>query len=250
MIPAMPGAAAVGLLLLWLAALVAAGLLLWWGWRLWQARRGQPRPPLRIWQWLLAVLLSILPISTLLGLAQMAWNDHRQEQQLTEQERLTHLTLAQPVVWGDITLPAGSHIQRDMPEGGAERADGLPDLRGLQEVRFPHPVPLGEIWVNALSVYNQVLLELAEPYGFTAPSQQTIRCAAGNMVQLAASEQPRSFDATVFPKRLNGLVLADWVFDACFITSPISVRHWQDGRLIWAAEPIYESAESERSGAQ
>jgi hypothetical protein len=53
--------------------MAGTGLLLWWGWRLWHLRRGRPRPPLRIWQWVLAVWLSILLFSTLLGLAQIVW---------------------------------------------------------------------------------------------------------------------------------------------------------------------------------
>lgn len=58
MIPAMPGAAAVGFLLMLLAALSAAGLLFRCGWRLLRLRRGQLGPPLCIWQCGVAVLLS------------------------------------------------------------------------------------------------------------------------------------------------------------------------------------------------
>jgi hypothetical protein len=74
-------------------------------------RRGQPGLPLRIWQWVVAVLLSI---STLLGPAQIAWINQRQVQQMAEQEQLTHITLVQSVVRDDVTLSAGSHIRRDM----------------------------------------------------------------------------------------------------------------------------------------
>ncbi|BDR07525.1 hypothetical protein CTR2_R08630 [Comamonas thiooxydans] len=74
-------------------------------------RRGQPGLPLRIWQWVVAVSL---PISTLLGSAQIAWIDQRQAQQMVKQELPTHITLLQSVVRGDIALYAGSHIRRDM----------------------------------------------------------------------------------------------------------------------------------------
>jgi len=74
-------------------------------------RRGQPGLPLRIWQWVVAVSLSI---STLLGSAQIAWIDQRQAQQMAEQELPTHITLVQSVVRDDVTLSAGSHIRRDM----------------------------------------------------------------------------------------------------------------------------------------
>ena len=39
---------------------------------------------------------------------------------MAEQEQLTHITLVQSAVRGGIILSAGSHIQRDMPEGAAE----------------------------------------------------------------------------------------------------------------------------------
>lgn len=244
LIAPMSGAVPVGVLLMPLSFMAGTGLLLWWGWRLWHLRRGQPRPPLRIWQWVLAVWLSILLFSTLLGLVQMVWSDHCQAQQLSRLQRLTHITLERPMAWGDITLPAGSHIQRDMPQGSADGTDGQPDLRGLQEIRFPHPVPLGDIWVNALSVHHQVLLELALPHSFTGPVPRTVRCEPGNMLQLSPVERPTSFDRNLFPRRLNGLVLADWVFDACFVTTPIGVRYWKGGRLVWAVEPLYEPAET------
>ena len=72
MIPAVPGAAVAGLFLLLLALLLAVGLLGWWGWRLWHERRGTPRPPLAGWKWIVAVVLSVLPISTGVMLVQMA----------------------------------------------------------------------------------------------------------------------------------------------------------------------------------
>ena len=72
MIPGAGGAAAVGLLLMLLGALIGGALLLWWGWRLWNKRRGTPRPPLRGWQWVLAIVLSVFPIFTALMLAQSA----------------------------------------------------------------------------------------------------------------------------------------------------------------------------------
>lgn len=238
MIPAVPGAALVGLLLTLLAALLAVVLLGWWGWRLWHAGRGRPRPALRLWQWVLAILLSVVPVSTLVGLAQMGWNDWRQDRQIAEQERLMHITLSRPVVWGDITLPAGSHVLRDLPEGDVERADGQPDLRALQDIRFPVPVEVGGLWVNALSLTGQLVLELARPHRFVAHEGQPAQdCAAGDMVQFNARKERGLF---VIPKKAQMLTLAEWVFDTCFQAQPIALRYWKGGRLVWADTPAYE----------
>jgi membrane protein implicated in regulation of membrane protease activity len=239
MIPAVPGAALAGWLLLMLSFVVGGCLLLWWGTRAWSARRGRPRPPLRTWQWIAAMALSVLPIFTAVGLAQIAWQDYRQEQFRAGEERLRHITLAQPVAWGDITLPAGSHLQRDLPQGPVEEADGLPDLRGLREVRFPHPVRIGAMWVGAMGVSGQVALELARPHRFAAqdgkPAQE---CEAG-LVALFNARRPPPLDAP-FPPLLDGLVMADWVFDTCFDGgTSMSVRYWKGGQLVWADAPDY-----------
>lgn len=239
MIPAVPGAAVVGWLLLVLSLAVGASLLVWWGWRAWRAQSGRPRPPLRRWQWAGAVLLSVLPVSTAVGLAQIAWQDHRQEQHRAAQERLMFFTLERPVAWGDVTLPAGSHVQRDLPQDEAGNADGPPDLRGLREVRFPHPVRIGAMWVGAMSVYGQVALELARPHRFAAhggkPAQE---CEAG-LAALFNARRPPSPDEP-FPPQHDGLAMGDWVFETCFDAGTgMSVRYWKDGQLVWADAPDY-----------
>ncbi|MEX8192005.1 hypothetical protein [Comamonas guangdongensis] len=35
------------------------------------------------------------------------------------------------------------------------------------------------------------------------------------------------------------LLMADWVFDGCFEGSPIALRHWRSGELVWAEAPDY-----------
>jgi hypothetical protein len=237
MIPAVPGAAFVGWLLLVLGLVVGGCLLLWWGRRAWSARHGRPRPPLRTWQRVAAVLLSVLPISTALGLAQVAWQDYRQEQFRAGEERFRHITLVRPVTWGDITLPAGSHVQRDLPDAPVENEDDPPDLRGLRAVRFPHPVRLGTMWVGAMSISGQLVLELARPHRFAARNGRPAEdCEAGLAAQFNAREpQPLGEQ---FPAPLDGLALADWVFDTCFDGgASMSVRYWKDGELVRADAP-------------
>ena len=242
MIPAVPGAAYAVILILSLAALVALGLLGWWGWRWWCASRGRPCPPLKIWQWVLAVLLSILPIFALVTTAEMLWSSHLQDEQLAEQDRLMHITLKQAVAWGDITLPAGSHLQRDMPEGGVERADGTPDLRGLNDIRFPRPVQVDGIWINALSVGGELVLELDRPHQFAAQNAKPAEsCERGTMAQFRHRNNPRD----ALPnweqfQRPQTLVLADWVFETCYLARPIALRYWRDGELVWTGEPDYQ----------
>ena len=238
MIPGAGGAAAAGSLLMVLAALLGAFLLSWWGLRLWHARRGTPRPPLAVWQWIAAVVLSVLPISIGVMLVQMELSQRYGDAQIAEQERLMHITLTRAVVWGDITLPAGSHVYRDMPEGGVERADGQPDLRTVQDIRFPVPVEVGGLWVNALSLTSQLTLELSRPQQFAAHKGRPAEdCAAGYMVQFNAWQERDPF---IIPEKAQTLALADWVLDTCYQTHPISVRYWKDGQLVWADVPEYE----------
>lgn len=239
MIPGAGGAAAAGFLLIVLAALSGVFLLSWWGWRLWHVRRGRPRPPLAMWQWTVAVILSVLPISTGVMLVQMGLSQRHGDAQMAEQERLMNITLSRPVVWGDITVPAGSHVHRDMPEGGVERADGQPDLRAVQDIRFPVSVEVGGLWANALSLTGQLTLELSRPYQFAAREGRPAEdCAAGTMVQFNARQEPDPF---AIPEKAQTLVLADWVLDTCYQTHPISVRYWKDGQLVWADVPEYET---------
>lgn len=247
MIPGAGGAAAAGVLLMALAVLLALLLLGWWGWRLWHERRGQPRPPLRWWQWVMAVVLSVQPISTAVMLVELELSRRHGDAQLAKQQRLTHLTLQQPVVWGEITLPAGSHIERDIPEGGMERPDerldGPPDLSALRNVRFPEPLQVGGLWVNALSVYNQLVLELARPHHLAArPGKPAEDCPAGYMLQYGNRQKLAEQDMyrMAIPVQVSKLVMADWVADTCYQTHPIQLRYWQSGQLVWAAVPEYE----------
>ena len=242
MIPAVPGAAFAAILILSLAALVALGLLGWWGWRRRCASRGRPRPPLEIWQWVLAVLLSILPIFALVTTAEMLWNHHQSELQQAEQDRMMNITLSQDVAWGDITLPAGSHLQRDMPEGGVEHADGTPDLRDLNDIRFPRPVSVSGIWINALSMGGQLVLELDRPHQFAAQNGKPAEnCERGTMAQFRhRSNDPDAMINWEKYRRPQTLVLADWVFETCYLSKPIALRYWRDGELVWTGEPDYQ----------
>ena len=241
MIPAVPGAAFAAILILSLAALVALGLLRWWGWRRRCASRGRPRPPLTIWQWVLAALLSILPIFALVTTAEMLWNHHQSELQQAEQDRMMNITLSQNVVWGDITLPAGSHLQRDMPEGGVEHADGTPDLRDLNDIRFPRPVSVSGIWINALSMGGQLVLELDRPHQFAAQNGKPAEnCERGTMAQFRhRSNDPDAMINWEKYRRPQTLVLADWVFETCYLSKPIALRYWREGELVWADKPDY-----------
>ena len=244
MIPSIPGAAVLAYLLIALAAVVGAGLLAWWAWRLWSAHKGRPRPPMQIWQWVIAIVLSLIPVSTAVMMAELALRNHESDKQIAEQERLMHITLTAPVAWGDITLPAGSHVERDMPEGGVERPDGTPDLRGLRDVRFAQPVPVGGMRVNALSIYNQLVFELAQPQRFAAKAGKPAEnCPAGYMAQFNVRGPERSLNESLLPRSMDALQLEEWEFDSCYQAKPISVRYWKNGVLDWAEEPVYRSAQ-------
>lgn len=237
MIPGASGAAAAGILLVVFCALLGAGLLAWWAWRQAHAWRGTPRPALRAWQWVLAVVLSVPPIATGVGLGLMALQNMFRAQHELAQERWRHLTLAQPQAWGDVPLPAGSHVERSLPAPWlvvdtsipAERPDGSPDLDYLSAVRFAQPVQIGPLWVRALSVYPP-LMELDRPY---APGGA--HCQAGALVQWQARE-PATLDAMHANPKPGPLRLADWQVEDCFLgdPDPIRLRYWKGAQLVWA----------------
>lgn len=236
MIPGAGGAAAAGNLLILLGILLGVLLLSWWGWRWWNAHRGTPRPPLRAWQWIAAVLLSVLPIFTAVMWVEWMISDHLRERQQVQQDRLRFFTLPQEVNWGDTVLPAGSHVQRELlddlelPKGDAS------DLRTMTDIRFTQAVTLGDMSVNALGWNgNWLLLELAKPHRF---AQQD--CPAGYAVQLKGLKPRIVLQDVPFPVyEAQPLHMADWQFDSCFNSRVIMMRYWKGEELVSLDPPDY-----------
>lgn len=239
MIPNVAGAALVGVLMFVLSAMIAFGLLAWWGWRFSRAARGTPLPPLGIGAWLLAVVLSLLPIFTAVSWLQLWWSDQRTERSRAEQDVWGHLTLRQPTHWGAMVLPAGSHVEREQPAPWlvvdtsipGELPDGSPDLRYLSAVRFPQAQQVGAMWVHALSVYPP-MLELARAYPAGGPD-----CQAGAMALFEAKDaatMPAIFDSAVPPP----LDWTQWQGPSCFLGESIRLRYWSDGALVWTPTDV------------
>lgn len=247
MIPNVGGAAFAGLLWLLINGALAAGLLLWWAWRCKHALGGVPLAPLPIWQWVLAVLLSVMPIATAVGLVQMWLSDRYTQQVRHDQDVWSFQTLKQPMNWGEVVLPAGSHIERELPPPWLvvdtsippELPDGKPDLRYLSAVRFAQPQQVGAIWVSALGVREQLVLELARPHRFAAHGDTPAEdCPAGYMALFNLGKP--LLEGVHLSAQPNGLVMADWVFDTCFQSEvAIMLRYWKDGELVWAKAPDY-----------
>ena len=239
MIPVPPAAAAVGFLLMVLAGLVGALLLVWWGWRHWHARRGTPRPAMRGWQWALAVVSSVLPISMAVMLLQWYASEVWRERQEAQQERIRFITLAQPVPWGDVVLPAGSHAQRDLLGMKDELKGDATDLRTLTDIRFGQAVAVGDLSINAMSLLGpRLLLELARDHRFGGQD-----CPVGYLAQFNARAAPVVLEDVPYPVyQAQPLHMGDWVFDTCFDSQPIAVRYWKRGVLVWADAPDYDKA--------
>lgn len=236
MIPGAEGAAAVGSLLILLAVLLGVLLLSWWGWRGWNQHRGMPRPPLQAWQWMVAMLASVLPIMTALMWAQLLWSDYQRARYLVQQDHLRYFTLPQTFAWGDLALPAGTHAQRELLEGEKKLKGDASDLRTLTGARFVQPQPLGELSVNALGWNGDwLLLELARPHRFAKQD-----CPAGYTVQFKALK-PRTMleDVPVPIYEAQPLQMADWQFDSCFNARVIMMQHWKRDELVWLNPPHY-----------
>ena len=239
MIPAPPAAAAVGFLLMVLAALVGALLLVWWGWRHWHARRGTPRPVMRGWQWALATMSSVLPISMAVMLLQWYASEVWRERQEARQDRIRFITLPQSVPWGDVVLPAGSHAQRNLLGMDEVLKGDATDLLTLTDIRFGQAVPVGDLSITAMSLLGpRLLLELARHYRFGGQD-----CPAGYLLQFKARAAPIVLEDVPVPVyQAQPLYLTDWVFESCFDSMPIAVRYWKNGVLVWADAPDYEKA--------
>ena len=191
---------------------------------------------MRSWQWALAVVSSVLPISMAVMLLQWYASDVWRERQEAQQDRMRFITLAQPVPWGDVVLPAGSHAQRELL--GAEevlKADAT-DLRTLTDIRFGQAVAVEDLSINAMGLLGpRLLLELASPHRFAGQD-----CPAGYLAQFNARKAPVVLEDVPYPVyQAQPLHMADWAFDSCFDSQPIAVRYWKNGALVWADVPDY-----------
>ena len=64
-------------------------------------------------------------------------------------ERRSHFVLSQDAQYGELLIPKGSLISRyDAFDNGESQVPF--SLRGLQAVRFPHPVQVAGMWVTAM----------------------------------------------------------------------------------------------------
>lgn len=236
MIPGAGGAAAVGNLIILLAIFLGVWLLLWWCWRLWSERSGAPRPPLRTWQWITAMVLSVLPISTGLMWVQWVLSDYQREHHEVQRDLQRYFTLPQAVPWGDVVLPVGSHVHRELLEGGERLKGDRPDLRTMTDIRFAQTVPLGDLFINAMGWNgNWLLLELARPHRFVQED-----CPAGYTVQFKALKNRALLEEVPGPiYEAQPLNMADWQFDSCFNARVIMVRNWRGDVLEWTEPPDY-----------
>ena len=236
MIPGAEGAAAVGNLLVLLAILIGVLLLSWWGCRRWHVYRGTPRPPLRTWQWMAAMLLSVLPISTALMWVQFVWADYQRERHEVQLLQQRYVTLPQAIAWGDMVLPAGSHVEREQWDGEAHLKGDASDLRTLTGIRFAQAQPLGHLFVNALGLNGDwLLLELARPHRFGKED-----CPAGYTAQFKALTPRTVLEEVPIPiYEAQPLHMADWRFDSCFDARAIMMRYWRGDDLVWMDPPDY-----------
>lgn len=216
-----------------LAILQGAGLLAWWAWRLWNARR---RTPLHAWQWIAAVLLSVLSIFTAVMWVEWLIHEHLNERQQVRQDQLRFFTLPQAVNWGDVVLPAGSHVQRELLDKLQPPKGDASDLQTMTDIRFTQPVSLGDISINAMgSNGNWLLLELSRPHRFAQEN-----CPAGYTVQFKALKDRVLLEEVPFPVyEAQSLKMADWQFESCFDSRAIMVRYWKGDTLVWANPPDY-----------
>lgn len=221
-----------GYLMLYGAIAVGGGLVAWCLWRQWRAFQGRPRRPLPGWAVALAAILSIYPIFTGVTLLGILWSDRQHERQEMRWKPRRDVELREARQYGEITLPAGSvlnRIERQIP--GTE--DDPVDLDGVTALRLPQPQRIAGVQAIALHPMPATL-ELAEPHVFhplEGPEKgQAVNCGAGWLVEFTvppeleagSDEWQHGMPAAWFqPSR--------WRFKRCFLSDPIRVVVLRDG---------------------
>ncbi|WP_375056863.1 hypothetical protein [Zobellella sp. DQSA1] len=230
------GAAAAGALLILLAMLIGGVLLAWQGWRFWMAYRGTPRPPLSRTACLLVSVIAIYPVLSALMMIMIKIEDLRAQRAEYRWNQRTFFTLREATPFGDITLPAGSRVNRTEPRTpGVENSPIT--LDGLTRVRLPQPQIIAGMAVSAFEVLPAVM-ELAAPHQFIlnsgAQRGQTVHCEAG---WLATFTVPEDLAIALHGDLQAGQPAAHfrpsrWRFRSCFPDSPITILALRDGQVV------------------
>ena len=143
------------------ALLLGFGLLLrglWW-WQ--QARPLAPAQRTRFWTLptiAIAVLATVGCGWGLVMLHAFSAVSHRIELEAHYRQSREQFVLPQARHWGELLVPQGSLVNKRDPFDNGEPVRPL-GLRGLDVVRFPHPVQVAGVWATALDAGGE--LELA-----------------------------------------------------------------------------------------
>ena len=90
----------------------------------------------------------------------------------------------------------------------------------------------------------QAVASIAARHGFSTEAVtvmlQAVQAGGGTMAQFRhRSNDPDAMINWEKYRRPQTLVLADWVFETCYLGKPIALRYWREGELVWAGEPDY-----------
>ncbi len=229
------GAMVAGFLILYAAIAVAAWLLGWWLWRQWRAYQGRPRPPLPGWVLLLVVIVSAFPIFTGVTLAGILWQDIQHERQEMRWKQRRNVELREARVFGEITLPAGTLLNRREPQiPGTE--DSPITLDDVTRVRLPQAQLIAGVKVIAFQT-APALLELAEPHVFVGEAGmeegQAVSCEAGWLATFTVPpELEPDFDQGPSVLPAETFQPSRWRFKNCFAGDPIRVVVLRDGEEV------------------
>ena len=92
---------------------------------------------------------------------------------------------------------------------------------------------------------QQFIQNLSQRYGISTDAVISMIYSVMNGNGTMAQFRHRSNDPDAMInwekyRRPQTLVLADWVFETCYLSKPIALRYWRDGELVWTGEPDYQ----------
>lgn len=150
------------MLLPFFTAVLSAGLALYglWWWQHYRRPTTAVRP--RFWRPLTVVLTVLAMAGNIWGLVLLYLvTSLHQEAVLDSHYRHSRrqFVLPQDFQYGELVIPQGSLINRYDAFDNGEPQRPL-ELRGLQAVRFPHPVQVAGVWATAMEI-SPTRLELA-----------------------------------------------------------------------------------------
>lgn len=206
-------------------------VIFYWVWRRKYLRLGLAVPSLKKWQ--LGVMYSpiILLILSVLVIFLLNMKNEEYLRYEHEKDKNRFFTIEKETVFGEIILPVGTHISKNIPAGLKYHAPR--DLNNVDGIQFPDPVMINGMSVLEISP-TIGFLRLAEDYHFLEQGKQR-SCVKSNylIVELNNRQYVEQYFNQGLPIPPSTFKPSLWTIADCTIKIdfPSSVPYWENGVL-------------------